>query len=171
MKVINLFAGPGAGKSTTAAGLFYNLKRRGLKVELVTEYAKELVYQGHLNTLSDQVYVLAKQNKRLERLRDKVDYVITDSPLLLTSYYIKYSKSPQSLVKLTEDLFNSYDNINIFIERNKPYIKYGRLGDEKEAREADAGILKMLTEYKSLLDGDDIVDNAIDYIESKGNKL
>jgi len=30
MKVINLFAGPGAGKSTTAAGLFYYMKKLGM---------------------------------------------------------------------------------------------------------------------------------------------
>jgi len=39
-KVINLFAGPGAGKSTTAAGLFAEMKRANVDVELVTEYVK-----------------------------------------------------------------------------------------------------------------------------------
>jgi dephospho-CoA kinase len=34
MRVINLAAGPGAGKSTTAAGLFNIMKLKGLKVEL-----------------------------------------------------------------------------------------------------------------------------------------
>ncbi len=48
LKVINLWAGPGAGKSTTAAGLFNLMKIRGYNVELVTEFAKEMVYEGRL---------------------------------------------------------------------------------------------------------------------------
>ena len=44
MKVINLFGGPGCGKSTTAADLFARMKLRGLSVELVTEYAKDVVW-------------------------------------------------------------------------------------------------------------------------------
>jgi adenylate kinase family enzyme len=32
MKVINLFAGPGAGKSTTAAALFSKMKWKGYNV-------------------------------------------------------------------------------------------------------------------------------------------
>jgi hypothetical protein len=36
MKVINLFAGPGCGKSTLAAGIFSLLKFHGVLVELVT---------------------------------------------------------------------------------------------------------------------------------------
>lgn len=41
---INLFAGPGTGKSTTAAGVFFEMKRSGMSVEYVTEYAKSLVF-------------------------------------------------------------------------------------------------------------------------------
>ena len=53
MKVINLFAGPGTGKSTTAAGLFYKMKSKGYMVELVTEFAKDLVYQESFFRLKD----------------------------------------------------------------------------------------------------------------------
>jgi hypothetical protein len=38
--VVNLFGGPGTGKSTTASGVFYHLKRDNRNVELVQEYAK-----------------------------------------------------------------------------------------------------------------------------------
>ena len=39
LKVINLYGGPGTGKSTTAAALFALIKREGYNVELVTEFA------------------------------------------------------------------------------------------------------------------------------------
>ena len=31
-KIINIYGAPGVGKSTTAAGLFYEMKKKGLKV-------------------------------------------------------------------------------------------------------------------------------------------
>lgn len=37
LKVINLIAGPGAGKSTTAAGVFSRLKFNDINCELVTD--------------------------------------------------------------------------------------------------------------------------------------
>jgi hypothetical protein len=54
MKVINLWAGPGAGKSTTAAGLFL-MKLTGRRVELVTEYAKEVVYDQDPTRIKNQL--------------------------------------------------------------------------------------------------------------------
>ena len=44
-RVVNLFAGPGSGKSTTASGLFHLLKLDNKKTELVTEYAKDAIYE------------------------------------------------------------------------------------------------------------------------------
>ena len=37
-KVINLFGGPGAGKSTIASGLFYHMKIAGYNVEMTGEW-------------------------------------------------------------------------------------------------------------------------------------
>ena len=68
MKVINLFGGPGVGKSTTASGLFYEMKKARLEVELVTEYAKDAVWEGRTSLLDDQIYIFAKQQRRISRL-------------------------------------------------------------------------------------------------------
>lgn len=38
--IINLFAGPGCGKSTLALGLGYVLKQRGFEAAVITEEAK-----------------------------------------------------------------------------------------------------------------------------------
>ena len=40
LPIINIFGGPGTGKSTLAAYIFHNLKCRHVEVEVVTEYAK-----------------------------------------------------------------------------------------------------------------------------------
>ena len=42
---VNLFGGPGIGKSTTAAGVFNLLKLHGIETELITEFAKDLVWE------------------------------------------------------------------------------------------------------------------------------
>jgi hypothetical protein len=145
MIVINFFAGPGAGKSTTAAALFSIMKKAGKSVELVTEYAKEKVYDNSLDVMKDQLYMLAHQNRRLERLRGKVRVAITDSPLLLSAYYGElYGNHPEIIYPLAFKLFNTYINKNFFIERTGEYDPRGRLGGEDNALRADVGIRLML---------------------------
>lgn len=142
MIVVNFFAGPGAGKSTTAAGLFFHLKSKGVNCELVQEYAKDMVWEGRDNILSDQLYLLAKQNRRLERLRGKVDFAITDSPLLMQQVYCK----DDSLVELNKTLWDSYQTVNIFLDRgNRPYNPEGRLQTYEEAKQKDKEILDLLS--------------------------
>ena len=55
--LINIYGGPGAGKSTVAAGLFYELKKKGYDCGLVTEMATELVYDESFNVMNDQIYL------------------------------------------------------------------------------------------------------------------
>lgn len=145
LKVINLYAGPGAGKSTTAAGLFFMMKSQGYKVELVTEYAKEKVYDGHFGCLSDQMYIFGKQQRRQKKLIGQVDYIITDSPLLLSILYNK--ELSETFNTLVLETYNSYENINFFINRVKEYKKYGREQTEDEARELDQTLYKLLSKY------------------------
>ena len=84
--VINLLGSPGSGKSTTAALLFGEMKKRGYSVDLVPEYAKELIWEGREATFEDEVYIFAKQNHRVFRLNGKVDFIVTDAPLLQKLY-------------------------------------------------------------------------------------
>lgn len=130
--VINFFGGPGAGKSTAAAGLFYELKKRWVSAELVTEFAKELVWSDSAHLLSQQNYVFANQEHRLNRLENKVDVAITDSPLLLSAFYAPESY-PLSFKQSVFDFFQLYRNINIFVERSHQYAEEGRLQNQAEA--------------------------------------
>ena len=138
MKVINLFGQPSAGKSTTAAGVFHELKKRGINCELVTEYAKDMVWKDMpSHAFKDQIYITAKQNHRQERLRGKVDYVITDSPLLLGLIYMPedYYEGYEELVW---SIFHSYNNLNFFLERKKEYNPVGRNQTEEESNKIGA---------------------------------
>ena len=152
MRVINLYGGPGAGKSTSAAGLFYLMKINGHKVELVTEYAKDLVYSNRLDDMLDQQeYIFDKQNHRLHVLRDKVDYAITDSPLLLSCIYVNHDEWPASneFIDFVVAVNNTYDNVNFFIERPNTYQEYGRKHSLDESVEIDNKIKQGLKEYST----------------------
>lgn len=139
MKVINFIAGPGAGKSTVAAGLFHVMKRAGDNVELVSEYAKDMTWEERGNILLDQMYILAKQNRRLKRLEGKVAYTITDSPLILGMIYAAPSYY-QNFLPLVREVYDSYDNELFMIERTKAYKKVGRNQTKEEAIEIDKKI-------------------------------
>lgn len=134
--VINFFGGPGAGKSTTMARLFADLKSKGINCEMVSEFAKDLVYENRMDTMKDELYIFAKQNHRLFRVKDKVDVIITDRPLLLTCVYDSlYGENDQALHDLVRKTFKSYNNVNIFLDnRNIPYKENeGRIQSEEEA--------------------------------------
>lgn len=142
MRVINFFGGPGSGKSTAAAGLFYLMKKAKFNVELVTEFAKDLVYEENHIALSHQNYIFANQDYRLSKLKNIVDFVVTDSPIILSNIYAK--DYPSSFHSFCIDMFNKYDNINIFIERNHEYTPIGRLHNEEEACEISSKIRNYL---------------------------
>src|SRR4051812_8750331 len=88
--VVNLFGGPGVGKSTLAAEIFVTLKKRGIEVELIQEYVKAWAWDGKPVGTFDQLYILAKQLKLETRLYGKVDVVVTDSPLLFSPIYERF---------------------------------------------------------------------------------
>jgi hypothetical protein len=132
VKVINFFGGPGAGKSTAAAGLFYEMKKRWMRVELVSEFAKELVWSGSSHLLSHQNYVFAEQEHRLNRLIGQVDIAVTDSPLLLSAFYAPEHYA-QSFKHSVFDFFDTYENINILVRRSHEYSGAGRLQNMVEA--------------------------------------
>lgn len=69
LRVVNLFAGPGAGKSTLATGVFHELKLQGINCEYVSEIAKDLTWEKRHNSLNFQLYVFAKQHRDIERLQ------------------------------------------------------------------------------------------------------
>ena len=93
MVLINLYGAPGAGKSTGAAYVFSKLKMNGINAELVTEFAKDKVWEESKEVFKNQAYIFGKQYFRISRCEDKVDVIVTDSPLLLSIIYNNRAKS------------------------------------------------------------------------------
>lgn len=137
--VIGLTGAPGAGKSTGAAKLFSELKMLGINCELIGEFAKDKTWEHNSTALGCQEYIFGKQSYRLARCRDEVDVIITDSPLPLTLAYVRDEAIREPLTALVMAVYNSYENINFFINRVKPYNPKGRnqTAEESEALSKD----------------------------------
>lgn len=150
VSVINLFGGPSSGKSTTSAGLFYHMKLKQHSVELVTEYAKDLVYSKQIELLLDQQeYIFTEQNWRLHRLRDQVEWAITDSPLMLSHVYVNDTWScAQPFKDLVTATFNTYTNYNFFLQRPVAFEDYGRRHDYEQSLEIDNQIHTVLKDQQ-----------------------
>lgn len=152
MIVINLYAGPGAGKSTAAAGIFCMLKLHGVNAEYVSEFAKDLTWEERRKTLTNQYYIWGKQYHRMWRLRDEVDVIVTDSPLPLS---LLYGKTCDSFHDTVLETFNTtFDNMNYVLKREKKYNPKGRNQTERESRVIDSEVERMLVEnsipYKTM---------------------
>jgi len=175
--IINLFGGPGVGKSTIAAGLFYQMKIKGYNVEYVSEYAKDLTYEDRFNILSsDQLYIFTKQHRKIYRLKDTVEYIISDSPLLLPYVYFTLGSldiyDKESFSDIVISTYNKYPNINIFLERNEKYDyeTHGRTQSVAEAVMVDKTMKKMLLtccNFEEMKSNDLTIDNIMKLIREK----
>lgn len=133
--VINLFGAPGSGKSIGAAFIFSQLKMRGINCELITEYAKDKTWEKTMEALSCQEYIFGKQSFKMKRCRDKVDVIITDSPLPLGIFYNTNPVLGEHYENLVLDVFNTYENMNYALIRDKSYNPIGRNQTEAESDE------------------------------------
>lgn len=154
-KILNLFGAPGSGKSTIASGLFYKMKCDNKSVELVTEFAKDLIYSSRSKCLDNQLYVSATQEYRIDRVYGQVDWVITDAPILQGLAYVDayYKNYP----KLMFEIFHSRNNVNFLLKRVFKYSSLGREQTEDESNEIHGKLKRIL------------YDNKIKYLELDGD--
>lgn len=159
MHVINLFGAPGAGKSSGAAYVFSKLKAENVNAELATEWVKDKVYEENKTVFHNQAYIFGQQYFKLSRLENKVDVVVTDSPLFMSILYNKH-EPPLDYTQFDEfvyKVFRYYDNFNYFVTRTKPYNPSGRIHTETESNELSVKLKDLLHQY------------CIPYTEIQGN--
>ena len=129
------------------------MKTHNYKVEYIQEYAKELTFGKDFTKLSDQLLVLGEQHHRMFRLKDQLDYLVHDSPFVMGLVYLQDDDHlPKDEYKnLVTKMFKSYNNINIFLERNLEahgFQEYGRNQTLEEAQQKDTEIKQMLIENR-----------------------
>jgi hypothetical protein len=141
---INLYGGPGVGKSTLAAVIFAHLKTKNVSVELVQEFVKEYVYSGRSLTAWDQVYTFGQQiGRELHALQGGVEHIVTDSPLLLQYIYARRANCPSAelLSGICMEFETDYPSVNFFVRRSSDaYEQAGRWQDLSGAIDLDRTI-------------------------------
>lgn len=173
--VVNLIGGPGTGKSILAANIFSSVKLQGITCDVSWEYIKRKIREkAHKVTLS-QIYLFGKQQFQLFTLKDEVDVVVTDSPLLLNPIYD--TEECPLLKALVLQEYNKYNNLLYFIERDLSieYETEGRYQDLIGAKLVDEKVKKFLRDnkipYKSITGiGPDSLEIIIDDIDRQLNK-
>lgn len=168
--VINAFAGPGAGKTTSCLEIAEKLKKQGFVTEYVQEYAKDLVYDNNLTMLDGhyehQFAILNEQMKRINRLYGKVDFIVTDSPILLNNTYLNEDKNTEVYSAYSDSvnkLYGLYNNFNYFVERDTSvFEKEGRIHNLEQSIAIDNELKNML--HNNQIDFDVYTHATIDNI-------
>lgn len=168
--VINAFAGPGAGKTTSCLEVAEKLKKQGFVTEYVQEYAKELVYDNNFIMLDGhyehQFAILNEQMKRINRLYGKVDFIVTDSPILLNNTYLNEDKNTEVYSAYSDSvnkLYGLYNNFNYFVERDTSvFEKEGRIHNLEQNIAIDNELKNML--HNNQIDFDVYTHATIDNI-------
>ena len=146
--VVNLFGGPGAGKTAAAWEIAKLLKIGGILTEYIPEYAKDLVWAERFDLLDGsfkhQLQIFEEQNRRIMCVQGKVEVAVTDSPVILGLIYQEHPS--EDLKREVFKAYNSYYNFNLFIARpkDKPFEQAGRIHTKEESLEKDQEIIRLL---------------------------
>ena len=147
--VINIFGGPGAGKTMMASRLFTALKSHHMEVANPEEYAKRAVWRGEGHLLDEQLILAGQIWKSLFETRNAVDIIILDSPLLLAAIYGK-DKEDEHFAKAIASFHQKDTRLNILLKRMTAshYDTRGRRENEFEATQIDVAVQNKLQELQ-----------------------
>jgi len=165
-KIINFFGAPGVGKSTVAAEIFSQLKKRGFDVALVTEFANFKINEKSFKAVQNQYYVTSKQLYNQEVFEDKYSIIVTDSPILLSFVYSNNSIADKKFNEFILEKFKEKENFNFLLNHDivtlDKFSMNGRRHKKSKLEQIHNKIVEMLKinkiEYKNVFK---------DYIQQK----
>jgi tRNA uridine 5-carbamoylmethylation protein Kti12 len=153
MRRIQFFGAPSAGKTVLSLEVVAECKKHGIKCEIITELAREWAYVDRSISSMDQIYLFASQMNREDTLlsRDKVDFVVTDSPLILNCWFSNahnpvFWKSLEPLVRMFDERFPV---LNFFCPLNKSYKFHaeGRHFPAEKSQEISDSLWEFVKEF------------------------
>ena len=109
----------------------------------------------------------------MSRVADEVDFIITDSPILMNRVYIADDWPMPSLHNVINEAYSLYDNLDIFLDRGRAYNPIGRNQTYEEAIALDSKILDVLNEqtsgnfYRMKFGRENVLD-IVDILTAKG---
>lgn len=114
------------------------LKTMGYSTEYVSEYAKDAIWHERRDLFDNpenQFFIGANQFYRMNSLIDKVDYIVTDSPLLLSTIYNNSEMLGNKYNEFIYDLYlKKFDGINFLVDRR--LFDYDRNGRNESSEES-----------------------------------
>ena len=145
----------------------------GINAELITEFAKDKVWENNVEVFKNQAYLFGKQSYKMSRCKDKVDVIVTDSPLPLSIFYNSDDVLGEDFNKTVMNVFNSYNNLNYLLLRVKPYNPIGRHQTEKESDALKQPMVNLLndrnikyTEHHGSIEGyEEIISDVLNRFE------
>lgn len=146
--IVNVYGGPGCGKSTRINYIASILKLNGIPCEVCPEFAKDEIHRGCADNLKDQKYIFGNQQHLLKKLTEIYPIIINDGTLMnCIMYDLSGDKEFHNVIYKT---YKEYENLNYFIERRNDiqFVQEGRVHDYNESIKKDKEILNILTEYK-----------------------
>jgi adenylate kinase family enzyme len=153
---IALLGGPGSGKSSQCAHIFSTLKTEHILIEQIQEWVREAYNKKLLPSGNPwvQFWIYEEQKKKEDCIPKEIQYIVTDSPTLLSYVYaLRYSKIPDDsylIIKMYENFVNDLRRYHyIFVcTREKKYVNDGtRLQTEDEAKDLDKSIIYLLDQH------------------------
>ncbi len=111
--VVNIFGGPCSGKTKLAYALTDALKGLHKNAEFVPEIAKQYLWAGREKELLCQPVIFGRQLENINTLYGQVDYIVVDSPILLSAVYSK--GWPKSFIRSVIDIHKMYNSLNLFL--------------------------------------------------------
>jgi len=173
--VVNLIGGPGVGKSILTAKLFARIKEEFISCEISDEFIKKKLREKALKSVESQIYIFANQQFQLFSLKNEVDVIVTDSPIIFSIVYDK-SKCPMLRALILKE-FNKYNNLNYLVLRDEsvPYEVEGRYQDAESAKKIDSQVVNLLTvegiEYKTVYGvGETTIETILADVKAKLNE-
>ena len=97
--------------------------------------------------MSNQLYILGKQYYRIDRCKDQVEVIVTDSPIILSLLYGANSSYGNELSKLILALWEIDNNVLYFVNRVKPYNPTGRSQTQEESDSLAITLKEILDKY------------------------
>lgn len=145
-------------------GHYSTIKRHGINAEYVSEFAKDKVYENNGEVFKHQEYLFGKQSFKMGRVKNKVQVMIVDSPLILSAVYNTDEVLGEDFNKTVLNVFNSYNNRNYLLTRYYSYENEGRFQNEDEAKEIRKEIIDKLNQYNIKYEEIDSTESNCEYI-------
>lgn len=144
--IVNLFGAPASGKTTTVPDIFTSLKKKGLSAFQIQEYATYLIISGRVRELlREQDLIFTKQKHKQEIAQGKFRFVITESPLLLSSFYAP-DDYPASFHEYVRAMWERFNNVNFYIYKKdwSDYDATSRIHDKSAAMQVEKALLNFV---------------------------